>query len=43
MLEHEVTACRKTDALIHELLGKSGEPPPYSSDEVTAPSQGVWH
>lgn len=36
VFEHEVRACRETDKLIHELLGKVGEPPPYSTDKATA-------
>lgn len=28
--------CRETDALVHDMLGRTGEPLPYSSDEEAA-------
>jgi hypothetical protein len=36
LFEHEVMVCRETNVLVHDLLDRTGEPLPYSSDEEAA-------
>jgi hypothetical protein len=36
LFEHEVMVCQETNVLVHDLLDRTGEPLPYSSDEEAA-------